>query len=259
MDRPSIKANARQVIRSANPSILLASLIMTVIGIVITSLSNRLTGLSADDAIRYLQYVENGNADAAVNLVLSSAPSSGAQLIGLLLNCMTIILNLGFTIFLLNSLRGTSPALGNLLDGFNYWWKVLVLDLVCGLFVFLWSLLLIVPGIIAAYRYSMAQYLLITRPDLGIMDCIRESKRLTSGWKGELFVLDLSFIGWTLLGMIPVLGWLLMIWVTPYQQLSKLQYFEAISGYRPHRKDPDDNWETDDDWGTDSSNDDWNA
>ena len=105
----------------------------------------------------------------------------------------------------------------------------------------------------------MAQYLLITRPDLGIMDCIRESKRLTSGWKGELFVLDLSFIGWTLLGMIPVLGWLLMIWVTPYQQLSKLQYFEAISGYRPHRKDPDDNWETDDDWGTDSSNDDWNA
>ena len=254
MDRSSIKANARQVIRSSNPSILLASLIMTVIGIVITSLSNRLTGLSPDDAIRYLQYVENGNPDAAINLLLSAAPSGGAQLINLFLNCMTIILNLGFLIFLLNSLRGTSPVLGNLLDGFAYWWKVLVLDLVCGLFIFLWSLLLIVPGIIAAYRYSMAQYLLITRPELGIMDCIRESKRLTSGWKGELFVLDLSFIGWSLLGLIPVLGWLLLIWVTPYQQLSRLQYYEAIGGYQPRRRDPGD----DDEWG-DEGSDDWNA
>ena len=179
--------------------------------------------------------------------MLSSAPSSGAQLIGMLLNCMTIILNLGFLIFLLNSLRGTSPALGNLLDGFTYWWKVLVLNLVCGLFVVLWSLLLIVPGIIAAYRYSMAQYLLITRPDLGIMDCIRESKRLTTGWKGELFMLDLSFIGWNLLALIPVLGWLLMIWVNPYQHLSKLQYFETISGYRPQRRRSyDDDWDSED-------------
>ena len=54
MDRPSVKANARQIIRNSRPSILTASLIMTVIGIVITSLSNRLTGFSADDAIRYL-------------------------------------------------------------------------------------------------------------------------------------------------------------------------------------------------------------
>ena len=93
------------------------------------------------------------------------------------------------------------------------------------------ALLLIVPGIIAAYRYSMAHYVLITNPDLGVMDCIRESKRLTKGWKGALFIMDLSFLGWTLLCMIPVLGWLLSIWVAPYRALTFLQAYEQISGY----------------------------
>ena len=238
LDRPSVKANARQLIRSSNPSVLTASLIVTALGILITILSNRLTGISVDDAMRYMQYLESGNGEAAINIILSNTPSSGAQFIGMLLNCVSIILALGFTIFLLNTLRGTEPVLGNLLDGFGYWWKILVLDLVCGFFVMLWSLLLVVPGIIAAYRYSMAPYLLITRPELGIMECIRESKRLTAGHKGELFVLDLSFIGWWLLTLVPVLGWLLTIWVQPYQKLSKLQYFEAIAGVQAPYGDP---------------------
>ena len=230
LDRSAVKERSRQIIRTSNPSVLTASLIVTALGVLISLLSSRLVGVSADDMMRYLEYVEAGKTEAAVNLVLSSTPSSGAQLIDLLLNCVSIIVSLGFLLFLLNSLRGTSPDLGNLLDGFAIWWKVLVLNLVCGLFIFLWSLLLIVPGIIAAYRYSMAQYLLITRPELGIMDCIRESKRLTDGRKGELFTLDLSFLGWLLLTAVPVVGWLLSIWVTPYWQLSVLQYHEHYSG-----------------------------
>ena len=238
LDRPSVKANARQLIRSSNPSVLTASLIVTALGFLITILSNRLTGISYEDAIRYMQYVESGNSEAAINIILSNTPSSGAQFIGLLLNCVSIILALGFTIFLLNTLRNTEPVLGNLLDGFGVWWKILVLDLVCGFFVMLWSLLLVVPGIIAAYRYSMAPYLLITRPELGIMDCIRESKRLTAGHKGELFVLDLSFLGWRLLTLVPVIGWLLLIWVNPYQQLSRLQFFENYAGVQAPNGDP---------------------
>ncbi len=72
----------------------------------------------------------------------------------------------------------------------------------------------------------MAQYLLITRPDLGIMDCIRESKRLTSGWKGELFVLDLSFIGWMILSIIPLVS----IYTTPYMSTTKANYYRALRG-----------------------------
>ena len=231
LDRPSIKANARQLIRDSKPSVLTASLLLFALGIVIAMLSNRLTGISADDAMRYMRYVEDGNADAAINIILSNAPTPGAQMISFLLNCVSIIVSLGFTIFLLNTLRGAERSMGNLLDGFAYWWKLLILDIVCAVFVFLWSLLLIVPGIVAAYRYSMVNYILINNPDIGIMECIRESKRMTQGYKGELFMLDLSFLGWWLLTLVPVLGWFLSIWLRPYQELSRLQYFEKLSGY----------------------------
>lgn len=230
LDRSLLKARAKEVIRNSNPKVLTASLIVMALGVLVSYLSGRLVGISGDEAMRYLQYMQNGDAEAALNIIISHTPSSGAQLVNLLLEAVTIIVGLGFLIFLLNSLRGTEPDLGNLLDGFNYWWKVLVLDLVCGFFIFLWSLLFIIPGIVAAYRYSMANYLLITHPEYGIMDCIRESKRLTSGWKAQLFVLDLSFIGWWLLCLVPVLGWLLSIWVTPYRSLSFLQVYEQLSG-----------------------------
>ena len=220
IDRPSVKARSREIIRTAQPKVLVASLIVLLLFAVFAVLSNQLTGISAEDAARYMRYLEDGNADAALNILVSRSPSPGAQLVDLAISCVQIIVGLGFMIFLLNTLRGTGAVYANLLDGFSYWWKVLVLNFVIGILVALWSLLLVVPGIVAAYRYSMADYLLITHPEYGIMDCIRESKRLTKGYKGQLFVLDLSFIGWILLGIVPIVGWLLMVWVTPYRQLS---------------------------------------
>ena len=62
------------------------------------------------------------------------------------------------------------------------------------------------------------------------MDCIRESKRLTKGRKAELFQLDLSFLGWLLLCLIPVVGWALYVWVCPYRELCQLRYFETYCG-----------------------------
>ena len=231
LDRPLLKERSKQLIRSSNPKVLTASILFIALSALITVLSTRLVGIDADTAARYLQYVQSGNYDAALRVLNASTPTAGAQLVNLLLKSVSIIVALGFEIFLLNTLRGTAPMLANLLDGFGYWWKVLLIDLVCGVLILLWSLLLIVPGIIAAYRYSMAHYVLITNPDFGVMDCIRESKRLTQGWKGALFVMDLSYLGWALLCAIPVLGWLLSIWVTPYRALTFLQAYEQISGY----------------------------
>ena len=98
-----------------------------------------------------------------------------------------------------------------------------------GLFVFLWSLLLIVPGIIAAYRYRMAPFLLLTHPEYGIMDCIRESKSRMAGYKMAFFLLDLSFLGWELLTLVPILGWAVSVWVKPYRQSTELLYCMQIS------------------------------
>ena len=65
------------------------------------------------------------------------------------------------------------------------------------------------------------------------MDCIRESKSLTEGRKGELFVLDLSFLGWLLLSCLPYIGYLVSVWVTPYYALTHAMYYERFSGHVP--------------------------
>lgn len=230
IDRPVLKAQAKGLIRVAQPRVLTVSLIMMALFALLTFLSNQLVGFTADEAERYLQYVNSGNLDRALSYLAEHRPSGGEQLFSRLLSFLQELLSLGFLIFLLNTVRGTGAALGNLFDGFAYWWKLLLLNNITGILIFLWSLLLIVPGIVAAYRYSMARYLLISRPELGIIDCIRESKRLTQGHKGELFVMDLSFLGWWLLCAIPLIGWILSVWVVPYRLISFLLAYEDLSG-----------------------------
>ena len=102
--------------------------------------------------------------------------------------------------------------------------RLIALYIVESVFVFLWSLLFVIPGIVASYRYRLAIYLMLERPELGVMDCIRESKRLMNGRKGELFVMDLSFIGWTILTIIPFVS----IFVTPYMQTTFAAYYLAV-------------------------------
>ena len=85
------------------------------------------------------------------------------------------------------------------------------------IFVFLWTLLFIVPGIVAAYRYRFAILNLCENPEIGVMEAINMSKAQTAGFKWQLFVLDLSFIGWALLASL-TLG-ILNIWPVSYTHL----------------------------------------
>ncbi len=90
----------------------------------------------------------------------------------------------------------------------------------------LWSLLFVIPGIIAAYRYSMALYVLIDNPELGALECLRRSKEMMRGNKFKLFVLELSFIGWILLATIPLVN----IYVMPYMETTVCNFYNAVSG-----------------------------
>lgn len=136
-------------------------------------------------------------------------------------------LNLGRIIIYLKLARQTEAQVGNVYDGFNFILKVFGLSIVIGLFVFLWSLLLFIPGIIATYKYSMAFNILVDNPDMGIMDCIKESKRITDGYKMDLFVLQLSFIGWNLL--VPFTFGILSFWLIPYMEMTETMYYLELS------------------------------
>lgn len=106
---------------------------------------------------------------------------------------------MGMTMFFLQLIRQKTTDLGHVFSGFGYFFKSLGLYFMMSLFTTLWTLLLIVPGIIAAFRYSQAFYILADDPTKGVMQCIRESKEMMKGNKGKLFCLECSFIPWMLL------------------------------------------------------------
>jgi uncharacterized membrane protein len=93
----------------------------------------------------------------------------------------------------------------------------------------LWSCLLFIPGIIAAYRYSQAIYILVDDPTKSPMQCLRESKHMMRGHKMELFKLNMSFFGWYLLGALPTLGYALQVWTLPYMSLTYALYYERLA------------------------------
>ena len=85
------------------------------------------------------------------------------------------------------------------------------------LFIFLWCLLLVVPGIIKSLEYTMVDYILADNPNIGPMEALRESKRMMAGHKWNTFVLGLSFLGWEILNLFTV-GLLDIFYVRPYME-----------------------------------------
>lgn len=228
--RALLKNTAKETIRDAKPNVILVGAVYLLISIVLSALSSRITGANITMAKiqQYYEHIQNGDVDYALRLYENMMPSPGANLISLLLGFVSSIIGVGWLIFLLNTLRKSGASFGNLLDGFAFFWRILLLNIVVGLFVFLWSLLLIVPGIIAAYRYRMATYILIDNPDASIMECIRRSKQMMQGHKAELFWLDLSFLGWMLLTAIPYVGYLVQLWTIPYLDMTYSLFYESL-------------------------------
>ncbi|MEW9701436.1 DUF975 family protein [Paenibacillus sp. SI8] len=93
---------------------------------------------------------------------------------------------------------------------------------------FLWYLLFLVPGIVKSYAYSLVPYILADNPGIGTYRAVELSNRMTRGHKWKMFVLDLSFIGWYLLGSIALLVGVLF--VLPYVNSTKAELYLAIRG-----------------------------
>jgi uncharacterized membrane protein len=111
--------------------------------------------------------------------------------------------SLGLVAFFVGLFRHQETDTKTVFSGFDRFGKAFVLSLVMGIFIILWALLFIIPGIIAAIRYSQAYYIMRDNPDFSAMECLNESKRIMAGNKAKLFTLTLSFIGWALLAALP--------------------------------------------------------
>lgn len=161
---------------------------------------------------------------------LAGVLAAGAA-IGLALFIIGGAVELGHSRYYIGLMGGEAPAFGVLFSRFQIFFKALGLRLYTALFVLLWSLLLFVPGIIAAYRYAMAPYLMAQYPEKGVVECVQDSKALMDGHKGRLFLLHLSFIGWGLLSLLTFgIG---ALWLTPYMQAAEAGFYLERIGQLP--------------------------
>ena len=135
-------------------------------------------------------------------------------------------LTLGIYGILLTIHRGGEVSYNNLFEGFRNFLSPFLAFLLTSIFTFLWTLLFIVPGIMAALRYSQTFYILKDNPGMDGNEAIQKSKAMMDGHKGELFTLWLSFIGWYLLCVI-TLG-IACIWVVPYVSMSLAGYYDWL-------------------------------
>lgn len=142
-----------------------------------------------------------------LNLVYQLSGTSGllSTFVYILTSLMALVLQAGFILYCMAVRRGERAELLTLFDGFSFAGKVILLKLAIFCLVAAWSLLFLIPGVIAAYRYRFALPNLCENPELGVMEALALSRRQSFGFKWPLFLLDLSYLGWSLLASLPVL------------------------------------------------------
>ena len=159
------------------------------------------------------------------NLIIS-ASTSIVPGVGQLL--LVGILNYGIARVTITTVRrGTDFNIADLFCAFNEKWSdVLILGLLQSLFTFLWSLLFVIPGIVKSYSYSLASFIQQDSENKNWEYCLNKSIQMMHGNKMQLFLLDLSFIGWYILGALCFgIG---VLFVQPYHQMARANFYEAL-------------------------------
>jgi len=132
----------------------------------------------------------------------------------------------GISTFGLSIARKEEARLEMIFSGFKNFGNALILYLLIAIFVFLWTLLLIIPGIIAQISYAMAYFIMSDEPNIGAMDAINKSKKMMYGYKWKYFCLCCRFIGWFILGVLSLgIGFL---WIVPYLNISFAEFYEDV-------------------------------
>lgn len=230
--RVDIKTEAKQILRTARVSPILITLIVMAIAFVL----NRVVTLVEYGSLfpfnfiqtyftAYQRAITTGDF-SALEVLMASLPESTTMsfFFSTLVSLFTVVLNGGYFVYCMGIRQGVEMPYSSLTDGLSVAGKLIWCWIQLTVRTFLWSLLFVIPGIVAAYRYRFAYYNLLTDSSLSAGEAIRLSCQQTAGIKLDLFVLDLSFLGWALLSALTMN--LLNMWLTPYMTLCDLAYFE---------------------------------
>lgn len=227
IDRKWEKKRAKEIMSAARVS----PFLFTAIYVAVNAVLNGVTMVTSSPELENVYII--GTYEIPVPTLIT-LPTAAVTFLSLLISLLLTTLMYGYYSYSMTVRAGNYAGYDTILDGFTYVGKVILLELGVYARVFLWTLLFIVPGIIAAYRYRFAAYNLCENPDLSPGEAIRMSKAQTQGLKWQLFVLDFSFLGWDLL--VGLSAGLLNIYVIPYRVQTELGYYEygkRASGVKP--------------------------
>lgn len=139
---------------------------------------------------------------------------------------LSSFLTLGYYNFFLKISRDEDVEINELWSKAYLFVPYIILSIVMSLFIFCFTLLLIIPGIVAALSYSMSYYIMLDYPEMGTLEILKESKRMMRGHKMEYLILLLSFLGWAILGIF-TLG-ILWLWLIPYMNVTMANFYNKI-------------------------------
>ena len=135
---------------------------------------------------------------------------------------------LGYCRFLLKMQDGEDAQVGDLFSRFDRFGDGFCLELLTSLYIMLWSLLFIIPGLVKAYAYAMAPFILEENPNMTPSEAITASRELMDGHKFDLFCLHWSFFGWALLSVLTLgIG---SLWLNPYMNAATAAFYRSIAG-----------------------------
>ena len=232
MDRKVLKSNAKRQLGGSifNEKWMLALVICLISNAILSVVSGIGSVFSGGTSINHLfEMAQNGAYD--VEMVVSVFPSffAGTGVSSVLVLVISGPLAYGLAKAFLHVVYGEErPNVATLFDGFkDDFGGTLLLGLMQTIFIALWTLLFIIPGIIKSYSYAMAFFIKVDHPDYDWSTCLKESDSMMKGHKGELFVLDLSFIGWIIVAMFTLgIG---LFWVSPYMECTRANFYACLA------------------------------
>lgn len=254
--RKELKTLAKRWMASAQPAFWKVTLVYLLATSVLEDVVKAF--LPGDELITQAsEYMADGNVTMTEHtLAQLFQDGTGALLIfvSVLLALYNLVVNYGYISYSLGVIRNEQPGYGELFSRFYLAGKIILAQLLTSCLVFLWSLLFVIPGIVAAYRYSLVPYLLIDDPDRPVLDALRRSRELMQGRKWELFTLELSFLLWimgmsflsTLAGLLsPILSEIVVlacnVFLTPYMQFTTSLWYETVRILETPSDSPEEN------------------
>lgn len=235
LDNKVIKSNARDFIRGR---LWMFWSVLLVVGI-IESLANSLPQWIFGDRLSNLSDIIAGNPDN-IPKEISSSVFGWYYVLNVLISILLIPLNIGVAQNVLAWSRGEDVNKWKVLfGGFNsakIFFKQVGVVVLNTILCALWTILLVIPGIIKGLAYSMYPYVLRDEPDLSVWQTLKKSEAIMKGYKGKLFLMYLSFVGWFILGAF-TFG-ILYIWLTPYVMTSTVKFYDDVRRAYYNGNDP---------------------